>query len=583
MKMNQVRLLSRAAISAIAMAGAAPAMADDNWMPYSRVIVFGDSISDSGAYADKAPDGAGKFTTNPDPVWVETIAKSYGIFLKSSAEGGLNFAEGGARVTQTRDSAPGDLSRTPIAVQADRFLQQDAFRPDDLVIVQGGGNDVFATQSNGLDFTPADLKVLETAAGDLAGLLKRLDDAGAEWLVTTSVPQFEVYNAYYRDALAASGANVLYFDAATLIDEIESDPATYGLTNIVDPACRGSAVQSFRCLPEDLVTPDANKTYLYADRVHFTGAVHQMQAEATLATINSVHQLNAAAQILDSAQPASAAWLTASDAEGVGIVGSVRGARLKLDDFPTAQTDVSGLGIGLSGSRGRNAAGIGLSYDQGDGDAGPGTRFGWDSLGVQGFYEHRAGVFRLRLEGGWSALSNVNLTRSFAIGPSTREEQGETKGDAASAKLTVSRELASGNLLVEPNMSLGWRKFSLDGWSEADPRSTSITVADLEEEVTEIGLGLTLKPRDTGKWAPFGSANLFRRISGDAAEITITPSGAPVAFTAPEFDRDRYRSELEAGIQGPIGPRGQISLSGRWTPTGATETSELRLSLKHVF
>jgi outer membrane lipase/esterase len=582
MKLDLIQLLTSAAAASIAISGAAsPAAAEEG--PYGRMIVFGDSISDSGTYVDKAPEGAGRFTTNPDPVWVEVMAKSYGLPLSSAVDGGLNFAEGGARVTQPRDGAPGDLSRTPISVQADRFLQKDGFRPDDLVTVQGGGNDVFATQANGLDFTPADLKVLETAAGDLADLLGRLEGAGAQWLVTTSVPQFEVYNSYYRDAIAASGVNLLYFDAAALIDEIEADPATYGLTNIIDPACEGTAVQSFRCLPENLVTPDANKTHLYADRVHFTGIVHQMHAEAVLATINSVHQLNAAVQLLDAAQPASAAWLGAPAGRGLGMVGSVRGSRLKVDGFPSAEADVSGLSLGLSGVRGRNAGGIGFSYDQGEGDAGSGTRFGWDSLGVQAFYEHRAGPFHVRLEGGWSALRNVRLDRQFAMGPATREEQGETEGEAASAKLALGRQFVTGNLSIEPSVSLGWRKLSLDGWSEEDPQSTSISVADIEEEVTELGLGVTVKPVDPGKWAPFGSAGLFRTVAGQAAPISITPSGAPVAFTAPEFDRDRYRSEVEVGVKGPIGRGAQVSLSGRWTPTGAAETNELRLSLKHAF
>src|SRR5687768_5363329 len=89
--------------------------------PYDRIIVFGDSISDSGNYADKAPDGAGRFTTNPDPVWVELIAAGLDLDLLPQAIGGTNYAEGGARVAVPRPDAPGNLSRRPVTEQVADF------------------------------------------------------------------------------------------------------------------------------------------------------------------------------------------------------------------------------------------------------------------------------------------------------------------------------------------------------------------------------------------------------------------------------------------------------------------------------
>lgn len=582
MNFSKARLLAGAACCSWALLAGASAKAAE-W-PFGRLIVFGDSISDSGAYADKAPEGAGRFTTNPDPVWVEIMANSYGLSLTSSAVGGLNFAEGGARVAQPRDDAPGDLSRTPVVDQVDKFLSQGTFRPDDLVIIQGGGNDVFATQTNGLDFTPADLAVLEAAAGDLAGLLGKVEQAGAQWLVTTSVPMFEPFNAYYRDALAAAEVNLLYFDTAALIDEIRADPATYGLVNITDPACKGSAVQSFRCLPEDLVTPDANTSYLHADRVHFTGIVHQMMAEATIATVNAVHQADAAAQLIHAAEPASAAWLTAPSERGISLTGSVSGARLNLGGHfldPTA--NLFRFNAGVTGSDAINSAGIGLGYQEADGSVGPGSSLGWHGLGLHAFYERRMGRNRLRLDGGWSKLGNVELARRFAIGPATREEIGETDGSAEAATLTLAREYRAGNLRVEPSLSIGWRKTQLKGWIEESGQSTSIAVDDLVEETGELGVGLAVAPAEPGTWSPFGSARFYRTLWGDPARVTLTPSGAPVAFTAPELERSDYRAEVEAGVRGPVGRAGQVSLGAGWTPLGAAETLEARLSFLQRF
>jgi phospholipase/lecithinase/hemolysin len=106
--------------------------------PFSRVIVFGDSLSDGGAYtawASAAASGAnrfiggvtlrdklaaaapygGKFTTNPGKVWVENLASTLGYDLKpANLMGGgatslnlttldgctscTNYAQGGSRV-----------------------------------------------------------------------------------------------------------------------------------------------------------------------------------------------------------------------------------------------------------------------------------------------------------------------------------------------------------------------------------------------------------------------------------------------------------------------------------------------------
>ena len=230
------------AFAGLALAAAAPAAAQPA-APCAGVIVFGDSISDGGAYADRTSAGAGRFTTNPDPVWVERIAAGLGLGLAPRAAGGTNYAEGGARVATPRPSAPGDLSRTPVVNQVDAFLAGGGtFRPEDLVILQGGGNDVFATQANGPGFTPADLATLDKAAADLAGQAARIAAAGGPTIVTVSVPRFEVFNSRYRTELSKAGVNLLYVDVAALIAEAEANPAEFGIVNVTDRACAGRAM-----------------------------------------------------------------------------------------------------------------------------------------------------------------------------------------------------------------------------------------------------------------------------------------------------------------------------------------------------
>ena len=68
---------------------------------FSDVVVFGDSLSDSGnaALANGLPAG-NSFTTNPDPVWAEIVAEAFGASGRNSLAGGPNYAFAGACVNE---------------------------------------------------------------------------------------------------------------------------------------------------------------------------------------------------------------------------------------------------------------------------------------------------------------------------------------------------------------------------------------------------------------------------------------------------------------------------------------------------
>ncbi len=77
-----------------------------------RIILFGDSLSDQGTYMNFAGQyGGGKFTTNPGKLWIELVSENLKLNISANRLdgfnqpaqilGGLNFAQGGARVTNT--------------------------------------------------------------------------------------------------------------------------------------------------------------------------------------------------------------------------------------------------------------------------------------------------------------------------------------------------------------------------------------------------------------------------------------------------------------------------------------------------
>jgi outer membrane lipase/esterase len=96
----------------------------------------------------------------------------------NALDGGLNYAEGGARVTLANPSAQG-LSQRSVSVQIDRFLASGgSFGKNDIVTMLIGANDAFQGGPAGIP----------PAATALITQLGRLQSAGARNIVLVNVP-----------------------------------------------------------------------------------------------------------------------------------------------------------------------------------------------------------------------------------------------------------------------------------------------------------------------------------------------------------------------------------------------------------
>ena len=159
----------------------------------TRVIAFGDSLTDGGAYSrgnslilqlnvgvpKPAADLVGKFTNSPGDIWVEVLAKRLNLTIAperfevgaasqvagtngtNSAANANNYAQGGSRVTDlvrrngvlVREPGVGcspnaagactAQAAVPVKTQIDRALAKGNFSATDLVLVWAGANDVF--------------------------------------------------------------------------------------------------------------------------------------------------------------------------------------------------------------------------------------------------------------------------------------------------------------------------------------------------------------------------------------------------------------------------------------------------------
>lgn len=259
--MKTIRTWALAAVATAVLAACGGGGGDGDQTPrahYSRMVSFGDSLSDVGTYKVSliAAANGGQYSVNADngsthvPTnWTELLALSLGLPDPCAAVTGLNsiipqiasapvtshsncfnYAEGGARVTNpvgpgnvnTYPSDPsGALGQLTIPVQAQiqSFLSTNGgkFSSDDLVTVLAGGNDIFmnvgAVQHGLMSPTQAG-QAMAQAGAELAGYVKAsIVGNGATHVVVVNLP--DVSKTPY--ALSADQASP---GAATMVNQL---------------------------------------------------------------------------------------------------------------------------------------------------------------------------------------------------------------------------------------------------------------------------------------------------------------------------------------------------------------------------
>lgn len=265
-------------------------------LPYTNLIVFGDSLVDHGntqavavgnGFADPAPASLGyfqgRFTNglNPADVLNHEIEGTYTV---GSAAGGDDFAFGGARARDNGDILP-DLQ-----FQTQLYLFRQAGAPIDpgtLILMNVGGNDVRDILIGNLSGA-ARQAVIAGAANAVAASISLLQQAGAQHFLFVGVgnvggipeigalgaPVAAVGRQASLDMNAAIRAvlpsNAIFFDTIAWTDQVLANPALFGL-----PAGLNT---STACLLAGVAPPAGAPTcegYAFFDTVHPTTQVLQ--------------------------------------------------------------------------------------------------------------------------------------------------------------------------------------------------------------------------------------------------------------------------------------------------------------------
>lgn len=252
----------------------------------SNVVVFGDSLSDTGNFYEfsghqfptSPPYFEGRFSNGP--VWIEHLMETW--FPSRPALSPIeNYAFGGAAVDVQENKIPMSLQQEVSHYFKDHHEMADE---NSLYVVWIGAN-------NYLGKLEDPEKTLATVNAGIVKSLKDLADKGARHIMIMNLPdlgksplatemQAEEPLSYlsnrHNDALAAAFEQLkadmpqvqwIYYDVNAAFTEIRDTPERYGFENVSE-ACLSAKNN-----------PDCNR-YFFFDSVHPTAYTHKLMGEA---------------------------------------------------------------------------------------------------------------------------------------------------------------------------------------------------------------------------------------------------------------------------------------------------------------
>jgi outer membrane lipase/esterase len=439
---------------------------------YSRVVAFGDSLSDNGNINILAPGAGppfpyvgGRFSNGPtfveDLNHILTGTPMAHIFTTA---GSTDWAVGGA---ETGSGNYGSALLPGIYQEIDGTLAGDGFPgyfalggtfgPHDLVTLWGGANDLFA------GFLPASLNanptgyiatVATTAAGNISGYVNQIAAAGAGTIVVPNLPnlaatpQFagspaiplailgaNTFNSalltnLQTDAKANPHTNIILIDTNEAVSYLQAHGAKFGFTNTTTactsvPACA-------------LGTVAVQNTYQFWDGVHPTEAAHALLAS-----------------IIDD-------YVTYGDRGADMGVETESALRRRTQTYDTALAGLQERDFGA------NKTGVGVTLEYNNARA--------DARDLVGTTTDSGETLRINLDGVVSPTLRVGGLFSISNATVQTDATGTTGGASFRSQTASADALAgwrSGNLFINADGGVG-----IDSYSDIDRRTGTAGVTN---------------------------------------------------------------------------------------------------------
>jgi outer membrane lipase/esterase len=549
---------------------------------FNQFFFFGDSLTDAGSFKPVLPPGTGKFTTNPGPVWAEVLAQRYGSSATPANQGGNDYAEGGARVSQLPGvpNSPPTGTATPVTVQVQNFLHKGPVNQGALYSVWAGANDVFfqlGLASVGA-IGPADVQTnLAIAATQLVQQVGILNAAGARYIMVFNLPDigrtplgvgsgqaatFTALSSFYNSNLSA-GLDALHIDIIRLnifglLNEVIANPAAFGFVNASAPACTTS---SLLCTAATLVAPNAAQTYAFADGVHPTTAGHQVIADYAASVIEAPQKIGLLAEAPLQVEQANfraldgRMWSALNtprpqnkfDAYAVYDYGNYDRSGDFVGGDNHVNTVVAGGDMKLSDQM---LAGVAFGYSEDKASYGNGAGgFKLNEASITGYIGYGVGPWYVGGSLGAGDLDFRNIRRSFALGQGTRTESGNTRGTHLVGRLLGGYWFnTSANWIHGPFARLTYQEAKVYAWSETGTSSTAMSFGHQKRDSFASSLGWQASG-NLGWLKPFGRVTWEKDYNNDDRTVRaglVSTGGIGFGLPALKVDSDYVLFDLGA-------------------------------------
>lgn len=562
---------------------------------YSSVTFFGDSLTDGG-YFSPITQGklgikeSGQFTTNPDNVWATSFAEHLGTTSVANTLGspqtGNNYAIGGARagVDIVNTDFGVNVPVASVSTQVTGYLANKKVDPNGMYVVWGGANDLLAAATN-----PANaINTISSAAGSQVGAIKALKDNGANYILVPNIPDIgltptaitagagfqssgtmlaNLYNQTMYSGAVATGANIIPLDTFSLLQQVAANPKAYGFTNMTQKACNTSS--SLLCGSNNLVAPDANESYFFADGIHPSGRAHQMIADyanavvtapsligvlphiATTAGLATSERLQSHINQIQSSEqkPARTLWAT-GDFENQDIAGFEGDSNTQVllgVDFahPNSAHAVTGLYGNITQKDFENS----------------GIRTGLSNIDLEevgfGVYHSNTldtlGGVQINGAVGFGNL-DVDVTRAVTLGGSKQEFHSNADGKRYYANLQAGYPLQLSSLAITPYIGATASRVRLDALKEQEMSGIAMQFDEQKYTTTYGKLGVKANHPLADTLNVFGDVHYQKQLSDnrEAASARLNTIGN-VSFDTPMVQTDDDNFGMTLGVSKSFG------------------------------
>ncbi len=563
--------------------------------PYSALYVFGDSLSDAGQFPDAdGPAGATmRFTNRVGPSYLDGRGEIYGksspmllgellglgpqtpstssVFAANGWEDGNNWAVGGYRTDQIYNSITAAGGSIAGLRTRDGYLVSTGGRADAnaLYYVNGGGNDFLQLRIN--PFAPPAVATQQArdGAGRLVDSVEALNAAGARYIMVSLLPDVgrtpssaalgvlfpsvpatisglvTDFNTELLAQLRTLDANVIPLNVPLVINEVLSDPASFGLdaTQELTATCfDGCSSRVNATWGISSATPDPSKLF-YNDSVHPTTAVQQIAADYAYSLLAAPMELTLLPEMAHGSLRAHQDQLRGqwqADWEAWQPVGQWRGFVVgggQHLDFDEQDNSVAGDGNGYSLNLGgsyrlddawRVGAALGF-YEQGLDVGAADSDYDLRSYLATAFAQYQQNRWWADLGVSLGSLDYNNLERTLNLGIAERSEKGDTDGDLWAVSGRVGYDIAQpgSEWHLSPFLSADYARVEVDGYAEDGASSTAMTFDDQQRDSRRLGAGIQGRYQINADTALFAEYAREREYEDDTTELRAELNSLP--------------------------------------------------------